>query len=133
MGYHQYPELAQHFPLDIQRENISSYLAEQYDGSHSDMEGYIGYINDKPVGCFTADVNDPSVTVSSYIGIPEDQRSKGIFRDILKCLGHVCVNRGAKEFIGGGRLENLSSQHGIEKENGICYGYELVYMIGFGK
>jgi hypothetical protein len=133
MGYYQYPELDASFPLDLQLENISSYFSDYFLGSDLAKEAYIGFINDLPVACFVMDFSDPKVASCLYAGVIQAYRSRGVFKDAITQLTMLADQRGIKQVVAGARLENLSSQYGMAKDIGVCYGHEWVYMLSFKK
>lgn len=133
MGYYQYPDLNASFPLDLQLENISSYFSDYFSGADDNKEAYIGYVDGQPVTCFVMDFGDPKVASCLYAGVIQTYRSKGVFKDAITYLTSLADARGIRQVIAGGRLENLSSQYGMAKDIGICYGHEWVYMLSFKK
>jgi hypothetical protein len=133
LGYFQYPELSERFPLDLQLQNISSYFADYFSGTYTDREAYMGYVHDEPVTCFVLDFNIAKVASCLYAGVVQPYRSKGVFRDIIRQMCQITHARGIRQLIAGARLENVSSQYGMSMEIGICYGHEWVYIIGFDK
>jgi hypothetical protein len=133
MGYFQYPKFETVFPLHLQLENLSSYFADYFSGSDPSKEAYVGYIEDKPVTCFAIDISDPRVTACHFAGVIQEYRAKNVFRDTIRCLTALTYARGGRQLIAGARLENVSSQYGMAKEIGICYGHEWVYMLDFDK
>ncbi|MCW3127375.1 MAG: hypothetical protein JWO03_3033 [Bacteroidetes bacterium] len=132
-GYYQYPRLTKSFPIDIQMENIGSYIADHFSGTEEGKEAYIGYIDGKPVECFASDFRDGLTATTLYAGIVREYRDNDLFKDMIRFFKNLCFKKGMTKAICGARLENLSSQYAMEKEGSICYGYEWVYMIGFDK
>ena len=133
MGYYQYPELMEKFPLHLQLENISSYFSDYFSGSDPAREAYIGYVKGEPVTCFALDFSNTKVASCLYAGVVQSYRSKGVFRDIIRQMCMLTHGRGIKQLTAGARLENVSSQYGMSKEIGICYGHEWVYILCFKK
>jgi hypothetical protein len=133
MGFHRYPEIEESFPLDLQLENIGSYFADYFSGADETRESYIGYMDDQPVACFVMDFSDPKVASCLYAGVIQAYRSKGVFKDAITHLTSLADARGIRQVIAGGRLENLSSEYGMSKDIGICYGHEWVYLLSFKK
>ena len=131
MGYYQYPDLNVRFPLELQLENISSYFSDYFSGTDETKEAYIGYMDGQQVACFVMDFGDPKVASCLYAGVIQTYRSKGVFKDAITHLTSLADARGIRQVIAGGRLENLSSQYGMAKDIGICYGHEWVYMLSF--
>ena len=133
MGYYQYPELMVKVPLHLQLENISSYFSDYFSGVDTAREAYIGYVNDQPVTCFVLDFSNAKVASCLYAGVVQSYRSRGVFRDIIRQMCMLTHARGIKQLTAGARLENVSSQYGMSKEIGICYGHEWVYILSFKK
>jgi hypothetical protein len=130
-GYFQYPEITKNFPLDIQLENIGSYIADHFSGTEEGKEAYIGYLDGKPIECFASDFRDGATATTLYAGILKEHRDNDLFKDMIRFFKNLCYKKGMTKSICGARQENLSSQHAMEKEGSICYGYEWVYMIRF--
>lgn len=132
-GFYQYPELSKNFPLHLQMENISSYLSDYFCGVEEGKEAYIGYLNGEPVECFASDFRDGRTANTLYAGIKPQYRDNDLFKDMIRFFKNQCLQKGMAKSICGARLENLSSQIAMEKENSVCYGHEWVYMLPFDK
>ena len=132
MGYFQYPELNERFPLPLQMENISSYFADHFSGSDQNKEAYIGYRDGVPVSCFVVDFIEPKIVSCLFAGVIQKYRSMGVFGDASSYLAQVAHERGVRQIVAGARLENISSQYSLSKV-GYFYGHEWVYIMGFNK
>lgn len=132
MGYFQYPELNESFPLHLQLENISSYFADHFTGTDEQKEAYIGYREGIPVSCFVVDFMEPKVVACLFAGVVQKYRSMGVFGDASRYLTILAHDRGVKQIVAGARLENISSQYSLSKV-GYFYGHEWVYIMGFNK
>jgi hypothetical protein len=133
MGYYRYPELDESFPLDLQLENISSYFADFFSGAEDTREAYVGYMDGQQVACHVMDFGDPKVANCLYAAVVQTHRSRGVFKDAITHLTTLADERGIRQVVAGGRLENLSSEYGMAKDIGICYGHEWVYILSFKK
>ena len=130
-GFYEYPSVAADFPLKLQMENIGTYISDHFSGGEEGKEAYIGYIDGKPVECFASHFDKSGVATTLYAGILKECRDKDLFQDMIRFFKKLCLSKGMYKAICGARLENLSSQYAMEKENSVCYGHEWVYMIEF--
>ena len=130
-GYYEYPRIKNDFPLELQLENISTYLSDHFSGVETGKEAYIGYLDDKPIECFASHFGNDKIATTLYAGILKEYRDKDLFQDMIRFFKALCLSKGMTKAVCGARLENLGSQYAMEKEGSICYGHEWVYMIGF--
>jgi hypothetical protein len=134
MGFFHHPEVDRDFPLALQLENISSYLADYFSGIEPNKVAYIGYVAERPVACFASEYNDSDGIVTTYYaGILAEYRDKGLFGEMIRFYKQLSCDRGMRYSKHGARIENLASQFAMEKEGSFCYGHEWVYMLCYKK
>lgn len=121
--------LLERFSIPLQRECLSTYFYNYYDGSCPGKESFLIYNKQENlVGCLTIDFFADE-TYSYYVGIKKEFRKNDI---LLKTINFIHLETQRRNLFyakGSARLHNVYSQKAFDKSGMKCTGYDWIFLI----